>query len=98
MVLIKSGHHENIRKWRLKESLRKTMIKRPDLLKTFIYRRRVRNLKRIKKVVIYKKDGAIIGESQDTEVPLVIYTNELPRLNLCRKCYNEHAVSKYKNY
>lgn len=28
-----SGHHENIRKWRLKESLRKTMIKRPDLLK-----------------------------------------------------------------
>ena len=27
-----SGHHENIRKWRLKESLRKTMIKRPDLL------------------------------------------------------------------
>ena len=30
-VLI-SGHHENIRKWRLKESLRKTMIKRPDLL------------------------------------------------------------------
>ena len=30
-VLI-SGHHENIRKWRLKESLRKTIIKRPDLL------------------------------------------------------------------
>lgn len=27
-----SGHHENIRKWRLKESLRKTMLKRPDLL------------------------------------------------------------------
>lgn len=27
-----SGHHENIRKWRLKESLRKTYIKRPDLL------------------------------------------------------------------
>lgn len=28
-----SGHHENIRKWRLKESLRRTMEKRPDLLK-----------------------------------------------------------------
>lgn len=27
-----SGHHENIRKWRLKESLRKTKLKRPDLL------------------------------------------------------------------
>lgn len=27
-----SGHHENIRKWRLKESLRKTMNQRPDLL------------------------------------------------------------------
>lgn len=28
-----SGHHENIRKWRLKESLRKTYKRRPDLLK-----------------------------------------------------------------
>lgn len=28
-----SGHHENIRKWRLKQSLKKTMEKRPDLLK-----------------------------------------------------------------
>lgn len=27
-----SGHHENIRKWRLKESLRKTMERRPELL------------------------------------------------------------------
>lgn len=27
-----SGHHENIRKWRLKESLRKTLKRRPDLL------------------------------------------------------------------
>lgn len=28
-----SGHHENIRKWRLKESLKRTLKKRPDLLK-----------------------------------------------------------------
>ncbi|QCI24451.1 tRNA (guanosine(37)-N1)-methyltransferase TrmD [Buchnera aphidicola (Muscaphis stroyani)] len=28
-----SGHHDNIRIWRLQESLRKTWIKRPDLLK-----------------------------------------------------------------
>ena len=27
-----SGHHENIRKWRLKQSLLRTMKKRPDLL------------------------------------------------------------------
>lgn len=27
-----SGHHKNIRTWRLKESLRKTMLQRPDLL------------------------------------------------------------------
>ncbi len=28
-----SGHHENIRKWRLKEALRRTLLRRPDLLK-----------------------------------------------------------------
>ncbi|MBO6047159.1 MAG: tRNA (guanosine(37)-N1)-methyltransferase TrmD [Erysipelotrichaceae bacterium] len=27
-----SGHHENIRRWRLKQSLKRTLIKRPDLL------------------------------------------------------------------
>lgn len=27
-----SGHHKNIQTWRLKESLRKTMLQRPDLL------------------------------------------------------------------
>lgn len=27
-----SGHHENIRRWRLKESIRKTYLNRPDLL------------------------------------------------------------------
>lgn len=30
-VLI-SGHHENIRKWRLEESIKRTKIRRPDLL------------------------------------------------------------------
>ena len=29
-----SGHHENIRKWRLKESLKRTLELRPDLLET----------------------------------------------------------------
>ena len=27
-----SGHHEKIRRWRLRESLRKTLLMRPDLL------------------------------------------------------------------
>lgn len=31
--VLKSGHHENIKKWRRKESLRNTFIKRPELLK-----------------------------------------------------------------
>lgn len=31
--VLTSGHHENIRKWRLKESIRRTYLKRPDLLK-----------------------------------------------------------------
>ena len=31
-VLI-SGHHENIRKWRIKEALKRTLLRRPDLLK-----------------------------------------------------------------
>ncbi|AMA72644.1 MULTISPECIES: tRNA (guanosine(37)-N1)-methyltransferase TrmD [Aneurinibacillus] len=29
-----SGHHENIERWRLKESLRRTLMRRPDLLET----------------------------------------------------------------
>lgn len=27
-----SGHHDNIKKWRMKEALRRTLLKRPDLL------------------------------------------------------------------
>jgi len=30
--VLTSGHHENIRRWRLKQSLKRTMAKRPDLL------------------------------------------------------------------
>ncbi|MDD8048948.1 MAG: tRNA (guanosine(37)-N1)-methyltransferase TrmD [Thomasclavelia sp.] len=33
--VLTSGHHENIRKWRKKESLRRTYNKRPDLLKNY---------------------------------------------------------------
>ena len=30
--VLMSGHHENIRRWRLEQSLRKTWQRRPDLL------------------------------------------------------------------
>jgi tRNA (guanine37-N1)-methyltransferase len=30
--VLTGGHHEEVRKWRLKESLRRTWRKRPDLL------------------------------------------------------------------
>ncbi|GBG97393.1 tRNA (guanosine(37)-N1)-methyltransferase TrmD [Lactococcus termiticola] len=33
--VLMSGHHENIRKWRLTESLRKTLERRPDLLENY---------------------------------------------------------------
>lgn len=33
--ILMSGHHENIRKWRLYESLKKTYKRRPDLLETY---------------------------------------------------------------
>ena len=29
------GHHENIRKWRKYQSLKKTYLKRPDLLENY---------------------------------------------------------------
>jgi tRNA (guanine37-N1)-methyltransferase len=29
-----SGHHENIRRWRLKQALGRTWLRRPDLLAT----------------------------------------------------------------
>jgi tRNA (guanine37-N1)-methyltransferase len=31
-AVLTSGHHEQVRKWRLKESLRRTLARRPDLL------------------------------------------------------------------
>lgn len=33
--VLMSGHHENIRRWRLEESLRKTFLRRPDLLEDY---------------------------------------------------------------
>lgn len=40
-----SGHHANINRWRLKESLRKTKQRRPDLLKD-------RNLSKLEKILL----------------------------------------------
>ena len=33
--VLMSGHHENIRKWRKFQSLKKTYLKRPDLLESY---------------------------------------------------------------
>jgi len=33
--ILLSGHHKNIEKWRLKESLKRTLLKRPDLLENY---------------------------------------------------------------
>ena len=33
--VLMSGHHENIRKWRIEQSLRKTLERRPDLLENY---------------------------------------------------------------
>jgi tRNA (guanine37-N1)-methyltransferase len=30
--LLKRGHHAEVRKWRRKEALRRTLLRRPDLL------------------------------------------------------------------
>ena len=35
--VLMSGHHENIRKWRLYESLKKTYQRRPDLLENYAF-------------------------------------------------------------
>ena len=32
--ILLSGHHKNIEEWRRKESIKRTYIKRPDLIKT----------------------------------------------------------------
>lgn len=35
--ILMSGHHEKIRQWRLEQSLRKTLERRPDLLKNYVF-------------------------------------------------------------
>ncbi len=33
--MLLSGHHVNIRRWRMEQSLRKTWVRRPDLLENY---------------------------------------------------------------
>lgn len=35
--VLMSGHHENIQKWRIEQSLRKTLERRPDLLENYVF-------------------------------------------------------------
>lgn len=39
-----SGHHENIRKWRIEQSLKKTYFKRPDLLEHYNFSDEEKNI------------------------------------------------------
>ena len=50
-----SGHHANIRKWRLKESLKKTMEKRPDLLQGRVFTKE--ELKLLDEIKTEKEQG-----------------------------------------
>lgn len=42
--VLMSGHHERIRLWRLEESLRKTYLRRPDLLERYDFSEEERKL------------------------------------------------------
>lgn len=52
--VLMSGHHENIRKWRLKESIRRTYLRRPDLLENLEFNNEQQLL--LKEVIDEEKD------------------------------------------
>jgi tRNA (guanine37-N1)-methyltransferase len=52
--ILYSGHHEAIRMWRMKESLRLTKTYRPDLLKSYTFT---------------KKTLALFKELDDSSIP-----------------------------
>lgn len=55
--VLMSGHHKNIRRWRLEESLRKTYLRRPDLLETYEFsKEEAEILETIKREVDEMKD------------------------------------------
>lgn len=55
--VLMSGHHERIRLWRLEESLRKTYLRRPDLLERYEFSEEERNLlAKIKSELIQGED------------------------------------------
>lgn len=56
-----SGHHEAIRKWRLKEALRKTMHMRPDLMENRVLTPEERSLVR----EIQEEDGSAIHAGRE---------------------------------
>ena len=52
--VLMSGHHENIRLWRIEQSLRKTLEKRPDLLEKYNFSEEEK--------IIFKKISAELTE------------------------------------
>ena len=97
--ILLSGHHENIRKWRLKQSLLKTLNKRPDLLENREFSKE--ELKILEE--IRKKDWFILQKMVlylslwTAEVPLVNKRMNFEETNIIlyrRKSYHEYAISR----
>lgn len=54
--ILLSGHHAKIRRWRLKESLRRTKNERPDLLES--RRMRDEEIQLLDEILIEEKNGS----------------------------------------
>jgi tRNA (guanine37-N1)-methyltransferase len=64
-AVLTSGHHESVRKWRLKESLRRTRRRRPDLLEN---RPMTREEAKLLGEVSHEESGAAVEAAQERAV------------------------------
>jgi tRNA (guanine37-N1)-methyltransferase len=74
--ILLSGHHENIRRWRIEQSVKKTLERRPDLvLKFFIKKGNELNLPPEKKDMIrsYLFDISFYGSKRDESLEKEIF-------------------------
>ncbi|HEQ0360595.1 TPA: tRNA (guanosine(37)-N1)-methyltransferase TrmD [Streptococcus pyogenes] len=64
--VLMSGHHERIRLWRLEESLRKTYLRRPDLLEHYNFSEEERKLlDKIEERKLLDKIKEALGQGED---------------------------------
>jgi tRNA (guanine37-N1)-methyltransferase len=63
-AVLTSGHHEEVRKWRLKEALRRTWRRRPDLLES---RQLSREESKLLGEVSHEENVRVVGEAAATE-------------------------------